>query len=148
MLNKTAAAVMALGLAGCASAAQTPSYAGLGLHEMMVTVIDPNANIFWSASGEIDTEEGSATRTPENEARWQKVVEAATVVRDTGATLGTARFSRPDPAWAEMAAKMEKAGAEGLAAAKARDADAAFTVGGDLYDACNGCHSKFIPGRS
>ena len=34
---------------------------------------------------------------------------------------------------------------EGEAAARARDAEKAFEIGGRLYDSCNGCHKSYVP---
>ena len=40
---------------------------------------------------------------------------------------------------------MNQVSAEGEVAARARDPERAFEVGGRLYDACNGCHKTYVP---
>ena len=77
-------------LCGCASTDATGLPGGwrdLPMKDLMVEVIDPSANAFWSSSGEIDTGAGVATRTPENEARWAQALKAAGILQETGAFL-------------------------------------------------------------
>ena len=55
------------------------------------------------------------------------------------------QHSRPGR-WDEFAKLMIEGGEKGEAAARAKDMDAAFLVGGDqVYNACNGCHKTYIP---
>ena len=48
------------------------------------------------------------------------------------------------PAWNAYAQALIAAGRLAMAAAEARDADALFDAGGQLYVVCRGCHAQFL----
>jgi hypothetical protein len=53
--------------------------------------------------------------------------------------------SRTDPQWANWSADLNKAGLAGIKAVQARDGEATFAAGGDMFEACQSCHLKYIP---
>ena len=61
-----------------------------------------------------------------------------------GRLLQTNGIARDGP-WSSFAEIMIQVSAEGEVAARARDPEKAFEVGGRLYDACNGCHKTYVP---
>lgn len=125
---------------GCAAvmlaAASAPD-----LKSFMTVEVDPAANAFW-ASGN-DAPEGE---TPGAEARWTAAGQAAAKLSEHGRRLLQPPYRRRGE-WESFARLMIEAGEAGEAATRQRSLDAAFDAGGKLYDACNGCHTKYVPGR-
>ncbi|HEY9216888.1 MAG TPA: hypothetical protein VIO94_02480 [Phenylobacterium sp.] len=129
------AAVLALA-AGSAAAERT-------LAEMMKQTVDPAANAFWAAGNDAPEGESKAAA----DARWAAAFEGAAMMREYGELMMTTAQIRPGD-WNRFAKLMADAGEAGEAAVQKRDAEAAFNAGGQLYEACSGCHAKYIPGRS
>lgn len=113
------------------------------LKSFMTVEVDPAANAFWAAGN--DAPEGETPA--QASVRWAASGEAATRLRAYGERLLKDPYRR-DGEWAAYSKLMVEAGEAGEAAARQRSLDAAFEAGGQLYDACNGCHSKYIPGRA
>jgi hypothetical protein len=52
--------------------------------------------------------------------------------------------TRNDPQWTKWAQDLNNAGVAGIKAAQARDGEATFAAGSDMYEACFACHAKYI----
>lgn len=107
---------------------------------IMALDVNPGAVAFW-AGGNDPAENESAFAT---EARWAAAVKGAQAMQAKGRLLQSAGIAREGP-WATFAEMMIQVSAEGEAAARARDSEKAFEIGGRLYDACNGCHKTYVP---
>lgn len=111
--------------------------------DLMKRDVDPAANAFWAAGNdppEAETAEAA-------NARWDAAADGAAKMERYGRLLMSAEHTRPGE-WNAFAALMAQAGATGRAAVEKRDMEAAFEAGGQLYEACSGCHAKYIQGRS
>ena len=128
-----AAAIFAAG----AAAAQIVNH-DLPVQAIMATAVNPGALAFWAGGNDPPENESKA----EAAARWAEAVKGAQAMQAKGEDLK--QFSRPGR-WNEFAQMMIDVSKEGEAAAKAKDAEKAFEIGGRLYDACNGCHKTYIP---
>jgi hypothetical protein len=118
----------------------------LSVRDVMRHIVNPAAETYWKHTGVIDTEAGSDDRTPTSEADWKETVDAAAQVMEAGNLLmleGRARD--PNGPWMKYAQALVEAGAEGMAAARAKDHDKVFDAGGHIYDACFNCHGRYIP---
>lgn len=112
----------------------------LPVQAMMATAVNPAALAFWAGGNDPPQDETAAAA----EARWIEAVRGAQALQAKGRELQSPERTRPGR-WNEFAELMADTGAEGESAAKARDAEKAFEIGGRLYDACNGCHKAYIP---
>ncbi len=113
------------------------------VHDLMHDLIYPHAEVFWDSVGTIIDMEGTHEIRPGNEDQWETVVQSAFTVAEAGNLLmleGRARDAGP---WMEHARALREAASRGLEAARNRDADAVFEIGGDVYSACNGCHEQY-----
>ena len=113
------------------------------VHDLMHDLIYPHAEVFWDSVGTIIDMEGTHEIRPGNEDQWETVVQSALTVAEAGNLLmleGRARDAGP---WLEHATALREAATRGLEAARNRDADAVFEIGGDVYYACNGCHEDY-----
>ena len=117
----------------------------LELVEVMVHVIEPAAEAYWDSVGTVIDAEGTHEIAPSNSSEWLVVENAAAALIESGNLLMTPGRLRDDSRWIDMARALSAAAAVALAAADARDTDAVFTAGGDLYMACANCHAAFAP---
>jgi len=111
----------------------------------MVHVIEPAAEVYWDSVGIVMDAEGTHEIAPANSSEWLAVQNAAATVIEAGNVLMIPARRRDDPRWIEMARALSSAGVEALAAADARDTDAVFEAGGNMYLACANCHAAFAP---
>jgi hypothetical protein len=133
-----------------ASAAGQPEPAPiLTIAEHMRHVTNPAAEAFWASSGVVEDAAGAVDRTPgaEDAARWKAAADAASVVQESANLLLTPGRGPDDAPWRDYAAALARAGEAGRKAALARDGEALFTVGGEMYEACRGCHLRYAPRR-
>jgi hypothetical protein len=117
----------------------------LALVEVMVHVIEPAAEVYWDSVGIVLDAEGTHEIAPSNSSEWLAVENAAATLIEAGNILLTPARQPGDPRWIEMARALSAAGVEALAAADARDTDAVFEAGGNVYLACANCHAAFAP---
>lgn len=132
-------AILALLLAVTPAAAQVTTH-DAPVQAMMASVVNPAALAFWAGGN--DPPEGETAAAAE--VRWAEAVKGAEMLQAGGRALQAPEHTRPGR-WNDYAHLMIDTGAEGLAAAQAKDAETAFEIGGRLYDACNGCHKAYIP---
>jgi hypothetical protein len=116
----------------------------LKVKEVMRDQIEPNAQLYWHSSGTVDTAEGSIDLAPTTEEGWKKaeasvdaILEGARLLREPVRAQGRADWIRHVDKLVEQL-KLSKA------AVKARDKDAMFMTGGDLYSVCTGCHQQYL----
>ena len=122
-----------------------PGKSMLTVKDLMRHVLNPAAETFWLASGEIDDGETSRQRTPTTDAKWNGTLAAAATVMEAGNLLRMDGRAVADPLWAKWSEDLNKAGLAGIKAAEARDGDGVLISGGDMFDACRACHVKYIP---
>jgi hypothetical protein len=106
---------------------------------IMATGVNPGALAFWAGGN--DPPEGETPA--QAEVRWAAAVQGAQTLQVKGREL--MQHSRPGR-WNEFAQMLVDGAIAGEAAAKAKDVDKAFEIGGGpIYNACNGCHKTYIP---
>ena len=111
-------------------------------HDLMNWVLNPAAEAIWDSAGYVITEEGETDLSPTTEAGWQKVEAGAAMVAESAHLLTLQGRSR-GPLWDAFAEGLIATGQQALAAAQARDANALFDAGGDIFQICKGCHDQF-----
>lgn len=111
----------------------------IAVQAIMATKVNPAALAFWAGGNDPPENEKPA----EAQARWAEAVKGAQDLQAGGKQL--LAHSRPGR-WDEFAKLLIEGGEKGEAAARAKNADEAFMIGGDqVYNACNGCHKTYIP---
>jgi hypothetical protein len=133
-----AAVAVFLLLAAGAAAAQVATM-DIAVKAIMANTVNPAALAFWAGGNDPPENETPA----QAEARWAAALKGAQDLQSGGRDL--LKHSRPG-GWDAYARLMIEGGEKGEAAARAKDMEAAFTIGGDqVYGACNGCHKAYIP---
>ena len=113
------------------------------VQQLMLSVLEPAAETYWDAVGTILDQHGAMEIRPESDAEWEAVVAAAYVMAESGNLLMMPGRAQDDGAWMSMSQALVDIGRDAIAAAQARDADAVFTVGGDVYLVCTHCHATY-----
>jgi hypothetical protein len=144
-----AAPLLAVLLSGCSSshARGTPDTAPpyetiADVRQTMEWILEPAADVIWDSAGTIITAEGRTELAPTTDEGWQNVRKHAVIVAETGNLLMLpGRAAGAD--WIAYARDLQRTGRLAMAAAEARDADALFEAGGQLYQACVACHAQY-----
>ena len=113
------------------------------MHDLMTLVIDPAADIIWSSAGAIITAEGEQDLAPTTQEGWDAVSAGAATLMESANLLLLPGRAQPEPDWTEYAQGMVTMGQKALSASRARDADALFAAGADLYQVCVACHQRY-----
>lgn len=114
--------------------------------QLMNWIMEPNADVLWEAVGTIITMEGEQNLRPETDEQWTAIRDAAAVVAESSNLLLTPGRLQDRGDWVKHAHHLAKVAQEAIAAAEAKDVDALFTAGGDVYLACTECHSQYAIG--
>ena len=112
------------------------------VQETMLWILEPATDVIWDSAGAVITAEGEKDLSPTTDAGWENVRSHAAVVAESGNLLMLPGRSR-GPAWDAYAQALIIAGEVAMAAADAKDADALFDAGGQLYGVCRACHTQF-----
>ncbi len=142
-----AAAALAL-MTGCQKAEEkAPTFVKAhDIKQLMATVVQPQADVFWKSSGTITDANGTIDLTPTTEEGWLRTRSAAATVTEMGNLLMTPQYAegrRED--WMAFSRSLVEIGMKAEKAAVDRDSDAIFEVGGTMYNVCTACHQVYPP---
>ena len=131
-------------LLACAGDPEPPPFAAVAdSRQLMLSVIEPAAEVYWDAVGVIMDEAGTHEFRPPSPEEWTAVENAAFVLAESGNLLLLEERAQGQGHWVAMSRAMIDVGRRAVEAAQARDADAVFEVGGDVYQVCTGCHAVY-----
>jgi hypothetical protein len=111
--------------------------------ELMHAVVDPAADVLWASVGSIVTKEGVEDFFPRTEDEWMRIENAAVVLMESGNLLMIGDRAEDQQEWMTMARGLVDVGKLALDAARSRNPDEIFRIGGDVYAACEGCHQRY-----
>jgi hypothetical protein len=168
-------AVLAIAAGSSLAIAQQP--AGIGkdrqvntsIKDLMEAIIDPSADVIWSASGTIiDQAQGRIEQVPKTDEEWLNVRRAAvrmiegsnllttpgratappgTKSETPGVELEPAEISalitRNRPGFNSFAVALRTLGWEALQASEAKNSILLLDIGGRMQEVCEGCHQTF-----
>ena len=119
----------------------------LPVRDVMRHIVNPAAELYWKAAGEVDDAAGEHHRvpTPADAARWAATLDAAMTLQESGNLLMMQGRARDDGEWMKRSQQLVDAGAAAVQAALAKDEKTTFDAGSALYDSCFACHAKYIP---
>ncbi len=137
-------ALTLLALLGCTDSPEpSPFTAVADSRQLMLSVIEPAAEVYWDAVGVIMDEEGTHHIEPRTAGEWEAVENAAFVLAESGNLLLLEDRVRGRDPWRAMSRSMIEVGRRAVEAARARDPGAVFEVGGEVYLVCTGCHAVY-----
>jgi hypothetical protein len=115
------------------------------MKDLMLNVLDPAADGIWESVGTIMTQEGTFEKFPATDDEWAVVRMHAIQLAESGNLLMLPSRSSGSAEWITQARALIDASNRAIKAIDAKDKDALFTVGGDIYDVCTNCHRQFSP---
>ncbi len=130
-------------LTGCARTPPPPLRPVAGSRLLMVSVIEPAADVVWDSVKTIVTLEATEEVQPRTEEEWLAVRNAAVVLAESGNLLMMGPRARDAGDWMRWSAELVDAGEAAMQAAEAHDPDAVFELGGRIYGSCTGCHEQY-----
>jgi hypothetical protein len=133
-------------LFACSDAAGPPFKPVASVKELMVSIVDPAADVVWDSVGTVISEEGVDEWYPKTEEEWAKVRNSAVVIMESGNLLMIGDRARDKLVWMELSQALVDAGAAAVKAADSRDPEAVFAVGETIYVACDRCHNLYWVG--
>jgi len=113
--------------------------------QLMLTVVDPAARVYWGSVGIVMDVNGTEEIAPATVAEWEAVRNAAMVIAESGNLLLMPGRAQAGERWTSLAQALIARGRQALAAAEARDPAAVFDAGGEIYLVCSDCHATFAP---
>ena len=113
------------------------------MKQLMVSVIDPAADVIWGSVGSVVSAAGTEERAPKSDEEWAAVVNSAYVMTESGNLMMMGSRAKDSGEWMRQSQALIDVGIRTLKAAQAKDKDAIFTVGGDIYEVCANCHQTY-----
>lgn len=136
----------ALVVAACAPAEeeQAAPYRPVGdMAQLMAGVVEPAAEVIWDAVGVIVDAEGEHQLAPQTEEEWLALRSAAYTVAESGNLLMMPGRALDQGAWITMSQSLVEMGERAIEAADARNLEAIFDVGAEIYYVCTNCHGTY-----
>jgi hypothetical protein len=130
--------------AGCNSAPPPPPFRPVAdVKQLMASVVEPAAEIYWDAVGTIYDENGATEIEPQTIEEWDAVRNAAYVVAESGNLLMMSSRAKDGGDWMTLSQAMIDVGERAIRAAEGRSKTNVFDVGAELYETCTNCHAKY-----
>jgi len=131
--------------ASCSSTppAPPPFQPTANMKDLMLNVLDPAADGIWESVGTIMDKSGTFERFPQNDDEWAVVRMHAIQLAESGNLLLLPSRSGGSADWITQARALIDVSNRAIKTIDAKDKDALFTVGGDIYDVCTNCHKQF-----
>ena len=111
--------------------------------QLMASILDPAAEVYWDAVGWIIDATGTTEIRPSTLEEWDAVRNAAFVIAESGNLLMMEGRALDEGAWIGMSQAMTEAGLRAIAAAEARDEQGVFDMGAEVYYTCTNCHAAY-----
>lgn len=117
----------------------------LTLKQIMEWVIDPAADVIWDAVKSIITEKGTQEIAPKTDEQWAAVRNGAATLAESANLLMIEGRARDNKEWMAAARRLTATAEQALKAAEAKQVDALFAAGGEIYKVCKACHDRYAP---
>jgi len=131
---------------GCSALTPPPAppfNTAVNVKELMAWIVDPSVDVIWDSVGTIYTEAGTKELAPRTDEQWDAVRNSAAIVAESGNLLLMDGRARDRGAWMSFASALTDAANGARKAAEARNIDALFAAGEDLYRVCSACHLRY-----
>ncbi len=117
----------------------------LDVAELMLSVIEPSADILWDNAGWIESAAGYEELYPTSDEGWAYMRAQSAILIESGNMLALPGRAVDDEAWLIYSEAMSKAGLQALRAAESRVEEDFFQAGAQLYSVCTACHQAYNP---
>ena len=111
--------------------------------QLMSSVIEPAAEVYWDAVGTIVDKNGTVEIAPKTDDEWIAVRNSAYVVAESGNLLMMDPRAKDRGEWITFSQQLVEVARRAIQAAESKNKDAVFDAGAEVYDACVACHAKY-----
>jgi hypothetical protein len=111
----------------------------------MESTVHPSAEVVFESVGTIISASGTEEIAPKNDEQWATVQHSALTLAEAGNLLMMPGRAKQDSEWMKLAQGLVDVGMVAHKAAQAKNAEALFEAGGQIYEACLRCHSRYWP---
>jgi hypothetical protein len=111
--------------------------------QIMIGIIDPASKAVFSSVNTIETKEGTQEIAPRNDAEWTAVGSSAAALIESGNLILANGRAIDQGDWATFTKAMIEGSKSALKATQAKKPKDLFDAGGEIYDACTKCHTKY-----
>jgi len=152
-----------------APAAAQPQYQATStIKDIMLSIVDPNADVVWLSVTTVQSSKGTVDTAPKNDEEWKKVrqgaiglTEASNLLMMPGRHVAAPGEKSETPgvelepsemeelinkdraSWVMRATKLHEAGLAAVQAVDAKDPQKVFEVGEQIEQACENCHRQY-----
>ena len=152
-----------------APAAAQPQYQATStIKDIMLSIVDPNADVVWLSVTTVQSSKGTVDTAPKNDEEWKKVRQGAIALTEAsnllmmpgrhvaapgeksetpGVELEPSEMeeliNKDRAAWVMRATKLHEAGLAAIQAIDAKDSQKVFEVGEQIEQACENCHRQY-----
>jgi hypothetical protein len=128
------------------SCAPQPPFKPVGtIKQLMESTVHPSAEVVFESVGTIISVNGMEEIAPKNDQEWATVEHSALTLAEAGNLLMMPGRAKQDKDWIRLAQALVDVGVVAHKAAQAKNAEALFEAGGQIYETCQSCHSHYWP---
>ena len=146
-----------------------PAYAATStIKDLMMSIVDPNADVVWLSVTTVQSAKGTVDSAPKTDDEWKAVRKGAIALAEAGNLLMMPGrhvaapgeksetpgielepsemedlINKDRASWEMRALKLHEAGLEAVKAVDAKDAQKVFEVGEQIEQACENCHRQY-----
>jgi hypothetical protein len=129
---------------GCTATPPPPPFKPVAdMKQLMASVIEPAADEYWDVVGTVIDAEGVHEIEPQTQEDWDAARNHAYVITEAGNLLMLPTRAKDNGDWMKFSQALIDTGLKAVRAAEARDKNAVFDAGAEVYDACTQCHAKY-----
>ena len=111
--------------------------------QLMQATIQPSAEVVFEAVGTIVSSSGVEEIAPKDDAEWATVRYNALTLAESGNLLMIGERAKDKGEWMKMSHALVDVGVVALKAAEAKNPEALFEAGGQVYEVCEQCHRQY-----
>lgn len=113
------------------------------IKQLMEATIVPSSEVLFDAVGTIVSSDGVEEIAPKSDEEWATVRHNALTLAESGNLLMIGDRARDKGEWIRMSRALVDVGMAALKAAEAKNAEALFEAGGQVYEVCQQCHNRY-----
>lgn len=113
------------------------------IKQLMEATIVPSSEVLFDAVGTIVSSDGVEEIAPKSDEEWATVRHNALTLAESGNLLMIGDRARDKGEWIRMSRALVDVGMAALKAAEAKNPEALFEAGGQVYEVCQQCHNRY-----
>ena len=111
--------------------------------QLMEGTVQPAAEVLVDAVGTVVSASGVEEIAPKDDEEWANVRNSALTLAESGNLLMIGDRARDKGEWIRMSRALVDAGVAALKAVEAKNPEALFEAGGQIYTVCQQCHNQY-----